>query len=128
MKILSQWKINNISAKKKKKTKLPPLRKMDTVTIQGLDTSIFSMLENGLTEEGETKSPHYSENELINVFSDPLEVETEFEREYQRQFFDNLRETSAADADLSAKNEPSITAPKNATTTEQNGAPERTEA
>lgn len=76
------------------------------ITIQGLDTSIFSMLENGLTQEGETKQGNYTENLLVNAFTDELEFETQFEKEYNRQFFDNLQEVNRVDANQKAAEQP----------------------
>lgn len=85
--------------KSKKKVKYYDTFKMNPqITIQGLDTSIFSMLENGLTQEGETKQGNYTENLLVNAFTDELEFETQFEKEYNRQFFDNLQEANRVDA------------------------------
>lgn len=110
--------------KKKVTQKEPPKMYNPYLTIQGLDTSIFSMLENGLTQEGETKKGTYTENMLVNAFTDPLDFETEFEKDYQRQFFDDLHEVDRIDENQKAAVQPSD---KSSTTERTNVANDETE-
>ena len=57
------------------------------LTIQGLDTSLTSLLKGNNVELGDAKSENYSESRIIDLFPD-LDTNT---TEYERNYFDNMR-------------------------------------
>ena len=68
------------------------------LTIQGLDTSLTSLLKGNCVELGEAKAENYSESRIIDLFPD-LDTDT---TEYERNYFDNMRaRTELSDSDTS---------------------------
>ena len=65
------------------------------LTIQGLDTSLSSLLSGHSTEMGDVKNANYIENKVITMFPE----DGEFDSVYERDFYDKYRQKSAFSAE-----------------------------
>lgn len=82
----------------------PSLYCEDNPTLQNLDTSLISLLK-GTDECGRVNNFDYSEDNVVNIYDDPLERSTETEHELS--YFNALQQNVVDNQQVNTENSPS---------------------
>lgn len=82
----------------------PSLYPEDNPTLQNLDTSLLSLLK-GTDECGRVNNFGYSEDNVVDIYDDPLERSTETEHELS--YFNGLQQNIVDNQQVTTDNSPS---------------------